>query len=541
MSGETHVMNDAVDSQLSDQGSQRIDSATQNESAAHRHREEKSQNASLTRELGALLQRRVVQLLVLTGLLSAVAARALILKFSVLDLDIWWHLKVGEWIVTHHAFPHVGILSRTAAARPWMAYSWGYEVPLSRAYAWFGLVGVGMYGTLLTVVVAYAVYWMVRRLSGKFWVASILATATCSAFLFSLMPRPVFVSMILFAVILTLLLESQRPGRGGVLYWLPLVFLVWANCHIQFVYGVFVLGLFTGVHLLQQLGSRIGVAPTFAQPSILPARKLILIFVACLLATCVGPYSYHLYAVVFSYASSKFPYTYIREFQALTFRALSHYVELLLAGAAFFALGRQRRIDLFKLALLAATGVIAFRTMRDSWFLCIAAGAYIADSWRDEASDEANHEPAETLPEKAALGVVLALILFVVARNADFDTRGLDDAMSGWFPVKAVNFLRQNPQPGPLYNTFDWGGFLTWYMPDYPVAIDGRTDLYGDDIDMRFFRSENGDPSYIDDPYLNESGVVLLQKTKPLAAVLNGDQRFQKIYEDPLAVVFVRR
>ncbi len=539
MSDETQVMNDPVDSQFTDEDSPRTDSATEDKAVSHR--EKKSQSTSLAQELRALLQRRIVQLLVLAGLLTAVGARALILKFCVLDLDIWWHLKVGEWIVAHHAFPHVGILSRTAAARPWMAYSWGYEVPLSQAYAWFGLVGVGIYGTLLTVGVAYAVYWMARRLSGKFWVASILATVTCFAFLFSLMPRPVFVSMVLFAVTLTLLLESQRPGRAGILYWLPLVFLLWANCHIQFVYGIFVLGLFTGVHLLQQLGSHLGVASAFAQPSTLPARKLILIFAACLLATCIGPYSYHLYAVVFGYASSKFPYTYIREFQALTFRALSHYLELLLAGAAFFALGRQKRIDLFKLALLAATSVIAFRTMRDSWFLCIAAAACIAGASRDEATDETNQEAAETLPERAGLAVVLALILFVFARNTDFDTRGLDDAMSGWFPVKAVNFLRQNPQPGPLYNTFDWGGFLTWYMPDHPVAIDGRTDLYGDDIDMRFFRSENGDPSYIDDPYLNESGVVLLQRTKPLAALLNGDQRFQKIYEDPLAVVFVRR
>jgi len=73
------------------------------------------------------------------------------------------------------------------------------------------------------------------------------------------------------------------------------------------------------------------------------------------------------------------------------------------------------------------------------------------------------------------------------------------------------------------------------------VAIDGRTDLYGDELDMRFFDSERGDDSYISDPYLNESGVVLLQKQKPLAAVLSADQRFQMIYEDRLAVVFVRR
>jgi hypothetical protein len=492
---------------------------------------------SVVQELRALLQRRPLQMLVLAALLTAVAARALILKLCVLDLDIWWHLKVGEWIVEHRAFPHTGILSRTAANRPWAAYSWGYEVPLSRAYAWFGLVGVGVLGTLLTLAVAYAVYWMVRRLSGKFWAACILGTVACSAFLFSLMPRPVFLSMILFAVTLTVILEAQRTSRMQILYWLPLVFLVWANCHIQFVYGIFVVGLFTGVHLFLQLGAHFGIAPHSALPSRLPARKLVVIFAACVLATCLGPYSYHLYPVVFAYAGSKFPYAFIREFQALNFRAYSHYVELLLAGAAFFTLGRQKSVDIFKLALLTVASVVAFRTMRDSWFLCITAAACIADS----GGEEVEREPSETVPQKAGLAAALALVLFLFARNTGFNTRGLDDAMSSWFPVNAVNFLRRNPQPGPLYNTFDWGGFLTWYMPDHPVAIDGRTDLYGDEIDTRFFKTQNGDASYVDDPYLNEAQVVLLSKKIPLASVLLSDPRFSLIFQDSLAVVFVRR
>ncbi len=492
---------------------------------------------SVMQELRGLLRRRPLQMLALAGLLTAVAARSLILKFCVLDLDIWWHLKVGDWVVEHHAVPHNGILSRTAADRPWVAYSWGYEVLLSRSYAWFGLVGLGLFGTLLTLAVAYAVYWMARRISGKFWVGCILATITCSAFLFNLMPRPVFLSMILFAVTLTLLLESQRDRCPRILYWLPLVFMVWANCHIQFVYGIFVVGLFIGVHVLLQWGAHWGLAPAFAQPSGLPARKLVLIFAGCLLATCLGPYTYHPYGVALAYAGSKFPYTYIREFRALNFRAYSHYVELLFTGAAFFMLGRQKRVDLFMLALLAVASVVAFRTMRDSWFLCITAAACIADSW----GEQVEREPGETLPEIGGLAAALAVLLFLIARNTGFDTRGLDAAMSSVFPVKAVNFLRQNPPPGPLYNTFDWGGFLTWYMPDYPVAIDGRTDLYGDELDMRFFNSANGDESYINDPYLNEAGVVLLQKEEPLGAILSGDPRFQKIYEDRLAVVFVRR
>jgi hypothetical protein len=489
-------------------------------------------------EVRDLLRWRGLQLLALALLLGFVAWRALQLKFSVLDLDIWWHIKVGEWIVAHRGFPHVGILSRTAADRPWLAYSWGYELLLSRAYDWFGLVGVGIFGTLLTMTVAYSVYWMARRLSGRFWLACLLSMVACSAFLFNLMPRPVFLSMTLFAVTLTLTLEAQRTGRVQLLYWLPFVFLLWANCHIQFVYGIFVLGLFTGIHLLQQLAAHWGLVPESLPPSTLPAGTLTLIFAACLFATCIGPYSYRLYLVVIAYAGSKFPYAFIREFQALNFRAVSHYIELLLAAAAFFTLGRQKRVDLFKLALLIVASVVAFRTMRDSWFLCITAAACMADSLGGE---EVERGPGESVPQKAGLAAVLALLMFLFARNTDFNTQGLDDAMSSVFPVNAVNFLRRNPQPGPLYNTFDWGGFLTWYMPDQPVAIDGRTDLYGDEMDTRFFKTQNGDASYVDDPYLNEAQVVLLSRKVPLASVLLTDSRFSLIFQDRLAVVFVRR
>jgi hypothetical protein len=494
---------------------------------------------SAARELRGLLQLRFLQLTVLGALLSAVAARALNLKFCVLDLDIWWHLKVGDWIADHRAFPHVGILSRTAANRPWAAYSWGYEVLLSRSYAWFGLVGFGIFGILLSVAVAYSVFWMVRHICGRFWFSCILATISCSAFLFSLMPRPVFFSMVFFSITLALLMTAQRTGRVESLYWLPLVFLLWANCHIQFVYGIFVVGLFAGVHLLQQLAARAGVKPEFAQPSTLPIEKVLLVLAACLVATCIGPYSYHLYITAFNYAGSTFPYKFIREFQSLSFRAGSNYVELWLLGATFFIVGRKKQISLFTLALLVITSVVSFRTMRDSWFLCIAAAACIAASWNEEEHTE--REPGNTLPEYAALALGLAFMIFLVARNTDFNMHGLDEAISSELPVAAVNFLRQNPQPGPLYNTFDWGGFLTWYMPDYPVAIDGRTDLYGDDIDLQFFRSSQGDSSYIDDPYINESGIILLQAKEPLAMVMSGDQRFKKIYQDRLAVIYVPR
>jgi hypothetical protein len=80
-----------------------------------------------------------------------------------------------------------------------------------------------------------------------------------------------------------------------------------------------------------------------------------------------------------------------------------------------------------------------------------------------------------------------------------------------------------------------------WYMPDYPVAIDGRNDLYGDEMDRLFFNSQNANTSYATDPYLNEAGVVLLDSRLPLAKILSIDSRFQLLYHDDTATVYARR
>jgi hypothetical protein len=488
-------------------------------------------------DLRGLLRLRAIQLSALAVVLSAVGIISLSIKLCILDLDIWWHLKVGDWIVQHLAVPHSGILSRTAASRGWVAYSWGYEVLLSRAYAWFGLLGIGLYGTLLTIGVAFAVYWMLRRITGKFWTSIGLAVPCCYAFLFTIMPRPVFFSIILFCVVLALLFEANRSGCIETLYWLPLIFLLWANLHIQFLYGLFPVGVLLGVSLLLCVLERMGKSPSFLAPRTLPPGKLAAIFAACVLATCIGPYSYHLYGVIAEYSKAKSAYSLIVELQPLTFRAMNHYVQLLLCAAAFIAVGWQKRVDLFKLVLLMVAAVVAFRTMRDSWFLCTVAASCIADVVAGYGEKE---KPESTL-ELAGVFATVAIALLLFARGTDFTTQGLDQAISRRFPVKAVNFLRQNPVPGPLYNTLDWGGFLMWYMPNYPVAIDGRNDLYGDDLDERFIATQRGDESYKQDPYLNQSGVVLIRRSDGLYYALNQDARFSLIYEDPVAAVFARR
>jgi hypothetical protein len=484
------------------------------------------------------LRNKWVQLSALVVFLSSIGINAMHLKYAVRDPDLFWHLKVGDWIIEHSALPHSGILSRTAGHLPWVAYSWGYEVLLSLSYSALGLVGVGIFGVALTVLVAYLLFWMLERLSRQFWLACVLALIACSAFLFNGMPRPMFISEMLYAVTLTLLLEAQRRSRIQLLYWLPLIFFLWANLHIQFIYGLFVVGLFVGMNLLQRTLSAVNFDPGRLLSPVLLLKSPLAILALCLVATLVGPNFYKPYLVVLSYSKAKFTYSVISELQPLSFRGYSHFAELFLAFAGFYAVGWRKKLDLFKLTLLTLATVVAFRTMRDAWFLCFSATACIADYSEDAPSSEHTTNPWRDL---AMVTAAVVLMLFAAAPATDFNMRTMDRSISADYPVNAINFLRRNPVPGPLYNNLTWGGFLMWYLPELPVAIDGRNDLYGDDLDKLFYESESAFPAYATDPYLDEAGVVILDSKLPLAKILTIDPRFNRVYHDDIATVFARR
>ena len=377
---------------------------------------------------------------------------------------------------------------------------------------------------------------MLRRVSGRFWVAWSLSLIVCISFLFNVAPRPLFFSVILFTITVGLVFEAQRSGQIRLLYWLPLVMLFWANLHIQFIYGIGVIGLYAGINLLQRIAVSWGIHPEFLTQPVFPATQPFVVLVCCIAATCVGPYSYQLYRVVFEYSTSAIIYRTLIEFQALSFNHFNQYLELLLGIGAFFALGWQKKLDPFKLALLIFGCVFAFRTWRDAWFLCVAGAMVIADF----PAPEPERDRPLSWSNWAAVSAASVLLLALAMQNTDFTTRGLDRVISSQYPVDAVNFLRRNPVRGPLYNTFDWGGFLIFYMPQFPVSIDGRTDLYGDATNEQYNATQEAEPSYVNDATLNQAGVVILQNKFPLAKMLPLDPRFRVIYRDDLATVLVR-
>jgi hypothetical protein len=107
------------------------------------------------------------------------------------------------------------------------------------------------------------------------------------------------------------------------------------------------------------------------------------------------------------------------------------------------------------------------------------------------------------------------------------------------YPAAAVKWIQTHHPAGRLFNSYNWGGYLLWTLPEYPVFIDGRADLYGNDLIRQWHDVVNaGDNalSILDSWQVN---VVLVEPYWDIVDVLK-DQGWSVVFEDEKAVLFLR-
>jgi hypothetical protein len=453
----------------------------------------------------------------------------------VLDEDIWWHLRTGQWIVAQGGVPQTDPFSSYGQGRTWVAYSWLFEVLVSGLHHALGLHGIVLYRVLMSFAVIAALHRFVVKREPRFLPAFGLFSAALLALLPLLSERPWLFTILFTTWTLDVVLDL-RAGRATPRVWLlPLVFLVWANVHVQFVYGLGVLLLGCLAPILDCVLGRDGVARVNGKAW----YQLVGLSLTCLLATLVNPYHVGLYDVVFEYAAQPGPYRLIAELTALGFRDLWDWSVLGLTLGAVFALGRRPRLSAFDVLLLGATAYFSFRARRDLWFVTLAALAILTVPGRRMASLVATSRL--TRRATAVLATALVVVVALTAGVRGLSRAGLERAVAQKFPVRAAAFIEERGYAGPVYNHCNWGGYLIRALPRLPVAIDGRTNLHGDERLLRTGRTWEGLSGWDDDQELSAANLVIADPGTALTAILRRDTCFEVVFEDGVAVVFLRR
>ena len=485
----------------------------------------------------------------LTGLVALYSFLSVLFirVFYISDPDIWWHLRTGGWILAHHAVPLTDPFSSYGMGKPWIAYSWLFDVFSASIFARLGLVAIVLCEIAVRVAVSVGLFHLVRGLCPGFWRAIALTAAGLLVMTEVIGPRPGMLTILFVILEFDILLSSGRTGlssgkvglsagatrQAKTLWLLPPMFALWANWHIQFVYGLFVLGVFACEPLLNRL---LGYTPR--EKNSLPERQTWLALAASALATLLNPYGWKIYSTIFVYMGQTGAYNAISELKAMTFREPQHFLVLLLALGAAVAIGWRRDARPLWLIFLAVTSILAFRSVREVWFLAIVAVSVIAGGWSRENGKQGNPTPPRL---RLAVAICVLAVLAVSVTRYGVSNDWLDMQVAGNFPEGASRFVEQHHLQGPLLNDLSWGGFLIWRLPQLPVAIDGRTNVHGDDRIREFSDLWTGKPGWASDPELERANIVITPKVSAIASLLRMDPRFSVAYQDVQAVVFQRR
>jgi hypothetical protein len=448
------------------------------------------------------------------------------------DPDIWWHLRTGEWMLQHHAVPHVDPFSVSLAGKPWPAYSWLFELLSIKLFQGFGLVGLVGYSAGMVLATTVALYHMVKRQQPDFSLAVLLTCVSVFSLNHLFTPRPWMFTILLFVLELDILMHARKTGRTRELVWLPVIFMLWANVHIEFVDGLLVLGLAWVEAIVARWW-------TGAQTRLRPIR-LGGVLLASALATLINPYGWRVYSVVFDYtsrlATQGGALNMVSELQAIPFRDITDFLILLLALGSAAALAWRRHFSMFESALLVFAAVLSFRSQRDVWVMATVAAAIIA-------STITSRQKAPSRLPKFAAGltvVVAAVAIFAGFRVMHVGNPELHTQIVNSLPARAVEVIEANGYAGPLYNDYNWGGYLIWSLR-MPVSIDGRAAFYGDKSIDRSAATWNANPDWASDPALTSARLVVGPVNSALVQLLRMDPHFKLVFEDKIAAVFVAR
>lgn len=363
--------------------------------------------------------------------------------------DLFWHLSSGRWIWVHGAVPRTDPFSFTHGGEAWFDFEWLFQLAVYFAHSVSGLWGLRLLKAVLLGACWLPLNGLLkdrgvpatgRALALAFWAAAVLPQSDL---------RPDLLSLLFFSV----LLRRLAAGKTSPLFALPL-FALWANLHAGFVLGL-------ALYAAKALACRLEKKP-------LP-KGLVLEAGVAAAGTFLNPYGWRVWEVaVLHGAQGALISRYVQEWGGLSLRSPLQW-PLQAALALFVAVVWRRAatlplfLGLVALPLALATGL----SVRFGVYFAAAAAVLVFI--------------VEEKPETRRASVGLALLTGLLAWSLQRVpmTRAFADAHVA---RRAVEFVVREDAVFSglrLFNTYEWGGYLSWRRPGSPVFGDGRYLFHG--------------------------------------------------------------
>lgn len=452
------------------------------------------------------------------------------------DTDTWWHLKTGQYILSHHALPKPDPFAYTTYLKPPasaaealardfnLTHEWLAQCVFYAVYAVGGFAGLILLRALLLAGFCGLVGLIAFRRSASFYRGVSAAVVCAGVAMFSTADRPFLFTYVLLALVMAMV------EYGGGWWLLPPLFAIWANLHGGFFMGWVMLGCYCAESLYLRWRGK----PRAGE------RRLWMVTAVSIAATGLNPNGFRFLQVLIEYRNSAMQ-SQLFEWQHTRFWELSWYSAVLWVGAAVLLWARKkvRPVDWLLFGLFAAASIDAARNVT----LMALIGPVVI------ASYTGGKVASRMAAEWAAAALLLAALAGEIGLRHAFELH----AETWLYPVGAADFLLAHHVQGRIFNTYEEGGYLLWRLwPEQRVFIDGRAlneGVYFDARRMAFNADATGGPS----------GEELLRKYGIDVIVMNGfeansgeiyllpasladpaQKQWKLVYSDAQAMIFMR-
>lgn len=413
------------------------------------------------------------------------------------SIDIYWHIKVGEWIVRHGAIPHTDIFSAVDPSRHWTPFQWLYEVIVFLIDRAGGFLLLKLTHSALYITGFLLFYRFFRKNLPKPGYAIFFLTLLVFLSEDRLRLRPEAFNMFFLGVVFPYVLGQARKTSWKELTILFIVALLWGSIHAG---GALMLPiLFGGVLIGRTVSKIVGIKIDLTADlyRFLASSAILLVLPGFVRGVYTAFFMYsHSYALIpewhppIVYFDPKMvgkisghhvidgitPYlvaliTYIGFSVFLVRNRLRDTVRKLDGGYVVIALGlallsikscRFIFFAVFPLMLISVWWV--FPRLKGRWEYYTRVGLSVL----------------------TVLGLMLSFEYNIIIQQ-----HGLKNAIAGInidhekgkFPEKAADAMVEMGLKGKIFHYTQWGGYLLWRLyPQCKVFTDGRGNFTPDEM-----------------------------------------------------------
>jgi hypothetical protein len=461
------------------------------------------------------------------------------------DSDSWWHLQSGRWIVENGTIPRTDPFSHTKLGEPWIDHGWLAQAVIYLLFDSLGYAGPVLFVAAMVTLAFYFVWLQCRK--GDPWLRAfvLIIAAVTSAGIWA--ARPQIVSFVLTALVMYLLYRYKR-GSDRVAWGLPLVVILWVNIHGGFAIAFILMA----AYLFGEVGNQIlGIESGIGWRR---TGRLLLIMAVSFLVVPLNPNTFQMWAYPFQTVGIGVLQDFIAEWRSPDFHEFHFHPFIWLLLAALTVLGlSKKRADFTDLTLVALFSYMTLLAARNIALFALVVGPVIVRygtpvlvDWQERVL---KRPPEEARPDRETrplfvavnwLTLLLIILAALIRISGPVSAQANEAAQAESLPVAAVDYLRQTEPPGPIFNNYNWGGYIIWELPRYPVFVDGRTDLYGNDLLREYLATTFANSGWRET--LDKYGInlVLVESAAPLAVELRREAGWEEHYRDEMAAVFVR-